>query len=104
MEIDTDSLTMERTGERKRKSALKRKYNLTLAGYDKLYQKQKGRCDICGKHQSELKKALDVDHNHTTGKVRGLLCTNCNYGLGHFKADDVGTDLLIKAIMYMGRH
>jgi uncharacterized protein YlaI len=46
--------------------------------------KQKGCCAICGKHQTILNKTLNVDHCHKTGKIRGLLCTNCNHGLGKF--------------------
>ena len=50
-------------------------------------------CDICGRDQK-----LEVDHNHTTGEVRGMLCSRCNGALGHF-CDDV--DLLRKAILYL---
>lgn len=65
-----------------RKNQLKLKYNLTVGGYDKMLQHQQGCCAICGIHQSELKKRLFVDHDHKTGKVRGLLCINCNCRLG----------------------
>lgn len=53
--------------------------------YDKLFVVQKGKCAICKAHQSKIKKKLCVDHDHTTGKVRGLLCGKCNTGLGFFK-------------------
>jgi hypothetical protein len=46
--------------------------------YDRLYQIQQGNCAICKKHQTELGERLHVDHDHTTGIVRGLLCRNCN--------------------------
>lgn len=61
-----------------------RKYwpHLTLAECraerQKLYDKQKGCCYICGKHESNFAKRLAVDHNHKTGRVRGLLCYRCN--------------------------
>ncbi len=42
------------------------------------------RCEICGTHESKLKRKLSVDHDHDTGKVRGLLCTKCNMGMGYF--------------------
>lgn len=42
------------------------------------FKKQKGRCAICGKHQSEFKKRLALDHSHKTGQLRGLLCFYCN--------------------------
>ena len=66
------------------KSCVK-KYGLSLEDFKKIFKEQNGCCKICGKHQSEFKKRLSVDHNHSTGKVRGLLCINCNRGLGSFK-------------------
>jgi Recombination endonuclease VII. len=61
---------------------LRKKYGMTEDDYNKLLAKQKGRCAICGKY-----KKLVVDHCHTTNKVRGLLCNNCNSMLG-FSEDD----------------
>jgi len=58
------------------------KYNLTIDGYNQLLIEQNGCCKICGRHQTKLKKKLVVDHCHRTGKVRGLLCYNCNLGIG----------------------
>mgnify|MGYP001585018387 CR=1 FL=1 len=65
-----------------------------VAYWRKIY----GRCKICNVHQKELKHQLGVDHNHTTGKVRGLLCGSCNKGLGLFK-DSI--ELLLKASYYL---
>lgn len=42
------------------------------------YKKQKGKCAICGKEQSQFKRRLNLDHNHKTGQLRGLLCFYCN--------------------------
>lgn len=56
-----------------------------LSYYNQLFLKQEGRCAICTKHQSEFKKALHVDHDHKTSKVRGLLCTRCNPGIGYLQ-------------------
>lgn len=53
-------------------------------GYQDLFKRQGGKCAICLKAS---KKRLSVDHDHKTGKVRGLLCTRCNQGLGYFKDD-----------------
>jgi hypothetical protein len=78
-----------------RERHLKRKYGVTLAVYDAMFRDQNGCCAICGKSQS---KALDVDHCHETGEVRGLLCTNCNRMLGHAHDD---TSRLIKAANYL---
>ena len=69
---------LEKVKETHRRSHLKRKYNLSLEEYNLMFEKQNGCCAICGKHQSNLKMILNVDHNHTTNKIRGLLCTKCN--------------------------
>ena len=77
---------------------LKMYYSMSLEEYNKLFEEQEGRCAICGKHQSYLKKGLSVDHDHVTGKIRGLLCNNCNAGIGLLK-DDI--KLLTIAINYL---
>ncbi len=61
-----------------------KEYGITGEEYHSLFKAQDGRCAICGIHQDDLRKKLSVDHNHTTGKVRGLLCDKCNQGLGYF--------------------
>lgn len=62
------------------------KYNLSLDDYDELLAAQNGKCAICLKSPAENKN-LNVDHCHTTGKVRGLLCFRCNFGLSYFAED-----------------
>lgn len=84
--------------KRCRKYSLKRKYNITPEYYDKLLIKQNNKCAVCGVNQEDYYKILAVDHNHKTGKVRGLLCENCNRGIGLFK-DDINT--LFKVIKYL---
>ena len=64
---------------------ISRAYGIDLVEYNKLLVKQKHSCYICKKHKDTFKKRLCVDHNHKTGKVRGLLCASCNYVLGHSK-------------------
>lgn len=61
---------------------------------------QSGGCAICGKMDNGDGRFLYVDHCHATGKVRGLLCHNCNSGIGHFR-DNVA--LMHKAIDYVNR-
>lgn len=58
------------------------KHGMTQQQHDSLLKKQKNRCAICRKMFSETP---DIDHCHKTGKNRGLLCSSCNLGLGHFK-------------------
>lgn len=60
------------------------RYNLSKEDYDFKYTQQEGRCAICNRHESEFKKRLHVDHDHMTGDIRGLLCQQCNVGLGNF--------------------
>lgn len=62
-----------------------------------LYEKQQGKCAICGDEPKTM-RGLHVDHCHTTGAVRGLLCHGCNTGIGALKDDPA---LLSKAISYL---
>lgn len=83
---------------------LKKKYGITLEDYNDMLKSQNYTCMICGKRETHKHNIsskyvdLAVDHCHETGKVRGLLCTYCNVGLGAFKDDK---DLLEKAIKYL---
>ena len=77
---------------------LKTTFGITLEGYNKLFELQSGCCAICGIHQSELNTNLAVDHDHKTGRVRALLCSRCNTGLGQFKED---VEIIKKALEYL---
>ena len=85
-----------------RKHALKAKYGLTLEAYEKLLVAQNGRCAICGNSggRKDGSGRLHVDHNHRTGKVRGLLCGWCNTSIGRF---DDRPDILPQTIEYLKR-
>lgn len=72
-------------------------YGLTPEDYYSLLDKQGGACAIC-RGQCKTGKKLAVDHDHETGKVRGLLCTRCNVALGMFQDD---MDRMAKAIAYL---
>lgn len=77
---------------------LKATYGITFNDYRKMFDEQHGCCKICGRHQVEFQKRLSVDHNHVTGKVRALLCHNCNSILGDAREK---IDVLEKAINYL---
>ncbi len=79
---------------------LQRTYGIGVKEYILLYTKQSGKCAICGTHQRDVKRMLAVDHCHTTGIIRGLLCGNCNTGIGFF-GDDI--EELKKAIEYLSK-
>lgn len=76
---------------------LKDAFNMTVADYMALYEKQDGKCAICGSAQNG-KKNFCIDHDHETGKVRGLLCHNCNVSVGLMKDSP---SLLRKAADYL---
>jgi hypothetical protein len=67
--------------ERVRQSHLQRTFGLTIEEYDEMLTAQGGACAIC-KGVEKSGKRLAVDHCHETGRVRGLLCTNCNNAIG----------------------
>ncbi len=73
--------------EKMRRYNLKRGYNLTPEQYDLMLKKQNGVCAICESFRplSHKETTFHVDHNHKTGKIRGLLCARCNTGLGGFQ-------------------
>ncbi len=91
----------KQNSERNRNSKLRSAFGITLKDYEDMHDQQRGCCDICGIHQSELKQRLSVDHNHVTGKVRGLLCHTCNVGIGCLKVDNQSDSLLLAAICYI---
>lgn len=61
---------------------LRAKYGIGLAEYETLLQAQNGKCAICGCVNQREGYSLAVDHCHLTGRIRGLLCNNCNRGIG----------------------
>ena len=76
---------------------LKQCYGINLLQYGAMLEKQNGVCAICSV-KPQLKEKLFVDHCHTTGEIRGLLCRFCNTALGFFKDD---TNNLSNAIKYL---
>lgn len=81
-----------------RKLEYKNNFGMTLEDYARLFSNQQGYCAICGRHQSIFFRRLAVDHDHITGKIRGLLCDPCNRGLGMLKEHN-----LQKALDYLSK-
>lgn len=82
-----------------------RRYGISLEQYDNMLLKQNGVCAICKQYETMKNKKgticnLSVDHDHETGLVRGLLCRNCNVGLGNF-SDDIR--VMRVAIAYLSK-
>ena len=85
-----------------RVKSLRKKYGMSTAEYQKIFNEQKGRCEICRCEVTAQRYGVfKVDHDHKTGKVRGLLCHHCNFGIGMFKDNPElcrsAIDYLVKA-------
>lgn len=83
---------------------LKRHYGMSAEEYHLMLERQDHRCAICGNEEKSVirgrKIRLSVDHCHTTGKIRGMLCSACNRALGGFQDDP---EILKRAIKYLRR-
>lgn len=75
------------------------KYNFNMKKYQILLKKQKYKCAICKIHRKKIDKRFSLDHNHKNNKIRGLLCNNCNRGIG-LLGDSI--KILKSAIQYLG--
>ncbi len=84
-----------------KKWSLKTKYGLSWSDYQTRFDNQRGLCAICFDPLKGGRNAICVDHDHETGKVRDLLCSPCNAGLGQFR--DSSTRML-SAVFYLDRH
>ena len=82
-------------------SRVKSIYGITQDEYNVLYDAQGGCCAICGDHQIDLNRPLHIDHNHETGKIRGLLCNKCNFILG---LSNENKEILQNCIAYLEKH
>jgi len=89
-------------------AALMSCYGITIENFVELIKRQNGCCAICGRHHTKCPKGkgkpnkirLYIDHDHSTGVVRGLLCHNCNARLDHLATPE----LLIKSAEYLNKH
>ena len=93
----------EYTPEQRRARRIKSRYGITAADYERMVAERGNHCDVCGQPPSATNTRahwndkLCVDHCHDTGKVRGLLCNDCNLAVGYGKTPDV----LRKAAEYL---
>jgi hypothetical protein len=88
----------EAVAEENRRQLLKREYGLTLEDYDRMVAAQGGVCRLCGKPPKTPKRPLAVDHDHKTGKVRGILCIGCNRAVATLGDTVEG---LMRAVRYL---
>lgn len=90
----------ENRAEVYRRHLYKKNYGMTIADYDRMADEQGHGCAICHQPPSGKHKYFHIDHCHTTGKVRALLCSSCNTALGSFKDDE---NLVLAAAAYLER-
>jgi Recombination endonuclease VII len=85
-----------------RQKYIEKKFEIPYSEYNKMFEEQKGVCAICSKPETSSKCTyLSIDHDHSTMKIRGLLCVSCNRGLGMFWDNP---ELLQNAINYLNRN
>lgn len=90
-----DGYTITRRKQNKR---LTTTFGMSITEYETLVMSQDGRCAVC---KDSTERKLFVDHDHTTGTVRGLLCTRCNTGLGMMRDNP---HILYMAIVYLMKY
>jgi len=95
----------EVVAERKRRYYLKTSFGISVEEYERMHDQQNGLCAVCRNPEtaidnknSQQVRRLAVDHDHGTGKIRGLLCQKCNMGIGYFQDDPA---LLREAANYL---
>lgn len=76
------------TEDERRSIDLRHFFGIDAKRWNEMFTEQNGKCAVCEIHQSEMGRRFHVDHNHTTGEVRGLLCSNCNTGIGKLQESE----------------
>jgi len=84
-----------------RNATLKAKYGITSKQYEELFKNQGYCCAVCGRKESKGYGKMPVDHNHVTGKVRGILCQPCNVTLGKVEEKE---EILLSLIKYLRKN
>lgn len=102
-----DHMTPDQRRTYSRQWSLNSSYGINIQEFENLLEKQNGRCAICCEKETRINgksgkpQPLSVDHDHDTGKVRGLLCVRCNRMLGYGRDNP---EILRRAIAYLERH
>jgi hypothetical protein len=102
-----NKIDMQKNGDKRKSAKLQKTYKITLEDYNVMLIMQNNLCAICKTHEDYMdrkkgiKRSLAVDHDHITGKVRGLLCHKCNTAIGLFN-DTLST--VESAINYLRHH
>lgn len=90
---------------RRHNRLVQKKFGISLDDYDELFAAQDGRCAICRNTETQIRgggpRRLAVDHDHSTGQVRALLCSKCNIGIGQFDDDP---ERMLAAVAYLRSH
>jgi hypothetical protein len=95
------SANVELVRESQRRTALKLKYGITPEQYDEMLLNQDGKCAICATdNPGGANNTFHIDHDHETGRVRGLLCHKCNRSIGFLGDNAVG---VARALAYLQR-
>lgn len=90
----------ENNKERVRENQMMKKYGVTVEQFNEMVSHQNNQCEICSKVMDGPREPA-IDHCHSTGEVRGLLCINCNVAIGHMNDD---TERLMNAIKYLEKY
>jgi len=86
------------SGLEREDAIIRRQYGISMEQFDALLEFQGGGCALCSKPIEKLRRRMNIDHDHKNGKVRGILCSGCNTGLGHLGDNVEG---LKKALYYL---
>lgn len=100
--VESRKIKLKKNPDQVENVRLLKAYGITLNTYRNMLKEQDGLCSICGTEADKvLNKKLYVDHDHDTSVVRGLLCSNCNTGIGLLKDS---SECVTKAAEYLIKH
>jgi len=86
------------SGLEREDNIMRKQYGISTQQFEELLEFQGGGCAICAKPIENIRRRMNIDHDHETNKVRGILCTGCNTGVGHLGDNIEG---LKRALYYL---